>query len=174
MSHRTSPDRSFHMTWQDPNTMTSQALALGGLAYLQAIVRGELPAPPICDLVGMEFVEAAPGRIVMVLKPSERHYNALGTVHGGVAATVLDSVMGNAVHCTLPPGRSYTTLEIKINYLRAVTAGRLTCGGRLVQREGDLAVLESEVFAGDLLVCKGLGTYMVFPPKGGARPPGEA
>lgn len=165
MSHRTSPERSFQMSWQDPKTMTAQALALGGLAYLQAIVRGELPAPPICDLAGIEFVEAAPGRIVMMLKPSERHYNALGTLHGGVAATALDSAMGCAVHCALPPSRSYTTLEIKINYLRAMTeqTGPVRVEATVVHAGRTTAIAEGRMLdSAGRLIATGSTTCLLF------------
>ena len=165
MPHRTSPERSFHMTWQDPKTMTSQALSLGGLAYLQAIVRGELPAPPICDLVGVHFAEAAPGRIVMVLEPSERHYNAFGTMHGGIAATALDSAMGCAVHCALPVSRSYTTLEIKINYLRAVTqrTGPVRVEGTVVHAGRTTALAEGRMLDGaGRLLATGTTTCLIF------------
>jgi uncharacterized protein (TIGR00369 family) len=138
------------MTWQDPKATAAQGMALSGLAYMQAIVRGELPLPPICHLVGIRFTEAAPGRIVMVLDPSERHYNALGTVHGGIAATVLDSVMGCAVHCTLPPGRGYTTLEIKVNYLRAITeeTGPVRAEGTVVHAGRSTAMAEGRLVDG--------------------------
>ena len=123
--------------------------------------------------VGIRFECAQDGRSQCYLDIADIHMNPNRVVHGAVTYAMVDQAMGAALYSTLRPGEQGITLEIKINYLRAVTAGRLTCGGRLVQREGDLAVLESEVFAGDLLVCKGLGTYMVFPPKGDKPLPKE-
>lgn len=123
--------------------------------------------------VGIRFQSAQNGRSQYYLDIADIHMNPNRVVHGAVTFAMVDQAMGAALYSTLRPGEQGTTLEIKINYLRAVTAGRLTCGGRLVQREGDLAVLESEVFAGDLLICKGLGTYLVFAPKGGKPSPQE-
>jgi uncharacterized protein (TIGR00369 family) len=165
MSDRPSADRSFHMTWDDPVAAAAHGLALGGLAYLQGILRGEFPQPPICLLVGFRFTEAAAGRVVMTFDPSERLYNPLGVVHGGAAATVLDSVMGCAVHSTLAPGRAYTTLEIKINYLRAMTGqtGPVRAEGTVVHAGRSTAMAEGRLLDGAGRVCAaGSTTCLLF------------
>jgi uncharacterized protein (TIGR00369 family) len=140
-------DRTFSMTWQDPKANAAKGLAMGGKEYMTALMRGEMPAPPIAVLMGFRITEIGEGGVVMVLDPSERTYNPLGTVHGGVAATVLDSVMGCAVHTTLPPGRGYTTLEIKINYLRAMSeqTGPVRAEGKLVHAGRSTAMAEGRI-----------------------------
>jgi uncharacterized protein (TIGR00369 family) len=106
--------------WDDPQALAEAGRAMSGRAFLDAMVRGELPSPPVCDLVGFTIESVEDGRVTMVMRAQESQYNPIGMVHGGIIATVLDSVMGCAVHTKLPVGRGYTTLEIKVNYLRAV------------------------------------------------------
>ena len=84
---------------------------MSGPAFLEAIRDGELPPAPIQELLGFALVEVAEGRVVFEAHPGEQHYNPIGVVHGGMAATLLDSAMGAAVHSTLPEGSGYTTLE---------------------------------------------------------------
>ena len=165
MSDGPSADRSFRMTWQDAKATAALGLAMSGLAYMQAMVSGELPLPPICRLVGFRFVEAAAGRVAMVLDPSERHYNPLGSVHGGIAATVLDSVMGCAVHSMLPQGRGYTTLEIKINYLRAMTeqTGPVRAEGTVLHLGRQIAMAEGRIVGdGGRIYAAGTTTCLLF------------
>jgi uncharacterized protein (TIGR00369 family) len=105
-----------------------------GLEQILAIGRGELPGAPIAELIGFEAVEAEEGRVVFAGTPERRHYNPTGAVHGGYAATLLDSAMGCAVHSTLPAGAWYTTLELKVNFTRPMTedTGRVLCEGTVV------------------------------------------
>ena len=109
-----------------------------GLEFLRAIVAGELPTAPIQELLGFALDEADEGRVVFALEPGERHYNPIGSVHGGVAATLLDSAMGAAVHSTLPQGSGYATLEVKFNLVRAITAdtGRVLAEGHVIHGAG--------------------------------------
>ncbi len=86
--------RSRTFSWEDPAEMVRVGKTMSGIAYLQAIQNGEVPPPPIAALMGMELREVSEGRVVFTLRPAEYHYNPLGTVHGGVAATLLDSAMG--------------------------------------------------------------------------------
>jgi acyl-coenzyme A thioesterase PaaI-like protein len=104
--------------WDDPHALAQAGRTMSGRAFLDAILKGELPPPPICHLVDFVFDEIGDGLVEMILNPHESQYNPIGSVHGGVIAIVLDSVMGCAVHTKLPAGRGYTTLEIKVNYLR--------------------------------------------------------
>lgn len=92
-----------------------------GLESLQRVIAGELPPPPMAQLMDIRLIEVARGRAVFVSTPSGFHYNPLGVVHGGFAATLLDSAMGCAVHTTLEAGDLYTTIEFKINFLRPLT-----------------------------------------------------
>src|SRR5918997_3286810 len=115
-------DRTVTVSWEDPMRLAGRAPSLSGLEFLRAIVAGELPPAPIQQLLGFRLVEAEEGRVVFELDPGERHYNPIGSVHGGVAATLLDSAMGATVHSTLPQGSAYVTLEVKLNLVRAISA----------------------------------------------------
>jgi uncharacterized protein (TIGR00369 family) len=138
-----------------------------GLELLRAIGAGELPSAPMAELMGLEPVEADEGRVVFAVEPKPQHENALGLAHGGLAATLLDSAMGCAVHSTLPEGAGYTTLELKINYTRPVTSasGRIVCEGTVVHRGGRVATAEGRVVAEATgkLVAHGTTTCLIFP-----------
>lgn len=105
-----------------PSTLLHGASSqMDGLAFLSAIRDGELPAAPIASLLGFEVRSVEAGTVTFALTPGEQHYNPIGTVHGGVAATFLDTVTGCALHSTLPAGVGYTTLEISVRYQRPIT-----------------------------------------------------
>ena len=106
----------------DPRVVAERGLQLSGMDYIQAIFAGELPPPPISELMGFRGVSAEPGRAVFEMEPGPQHYNPIGSVHGGVALTLLDSAMGCAVHTLLEPGVGYTTLEVKTNFVRPIKA----------------------------------------------------
>jgi uncharacterized protein (TIGR00369 family) len=141
-----------------------------GLEFLRAIAAGELPGAPIADLLGFAPVEAEEGRVVFAAVPDQQHYNPIGTVHGGLAATLLDSAMGCAVHSTLPAGVRYTTLELKVNFVRPITSetGRILCEGTLVHRGGRVATAEGRVFAeaDGTLLAHGTTTCLILSPNG--------
>src|SRR3954452_3227161 len=115
-----------------------------GLAFLAAIRAGELPAPPIADLLGFEIRDLAPGTVTFAMRPAEKHYNPIGMVHGGVAATLLDTVMGCALHSKLPKGVAYSTLDISVRYLRPITTrtGMVLATGTLVHHGRRTATAE--------------------------------
>jgi uncharacterized protein (TIGR00369 family) len=92
-----------------------------GIDFLEAIRRGELPPAPIAELLGFEIRDLRPGQVSFAMQPDERHYNPIGSVHGGVAATLLDTVMGCALHTRLTQGVAYTTLDISVRYLKPMT-----------------------------------------------------
>ena len=117
--------------WEDPGPTLKIVGTKDGVDVLRAMKAGEIAPPPVAMLVGFAFDEVEPGRVVMSLVPDEVHYNPLGMVHGGITATLLDTVMGCAVHSTLAAGRGYTTLSISVNYIRAVTVatGRVVATG---------------------------------------------
>lgn len=92
-----------------------------GLELFDAMLRGELEAPPMAKLMNMTLVDATEGRVVFDSEPSGDFYNPLGSVHGGYAATLLDSALGCAVHTTLEPGAGYTTLGLEVKYVRPIT-----------------------------------------------------
>ena len=119
--------------------------SLTGLQYLEAMRSGALPAPPITRLVGFTLSEIGEGRAVFEFKPGEQHANPMAGTHGGVLTTVLDSAMGCAIATRLPAGKGYTTLELKINFVRPVThaTGRLFAEGRVVHAHGRYWTTES-------------------------------
>nr|WP_294528741.1 PaaI family thioesterase [uncultured Rhodopila sp.] len=139
--------REHGFAWSNPKLTSDAAMAMAGLDLLCAMRDGTVPPAPIAALVGFTIAEVEAGRIVMRLVPAEYHYNPLGTMHGGILATLLDSVMGCAVHSTLPQGRAYTSLEIKVNYVRAVTvgSGELSAEGKVLHGGRRSAVAEGRV-----------------------------
>jgi uncharacterized protein (TIGR00369 family) len=128
------------VAWEDPLAGAVLATQLSGLDYLRRIAEGDVPPPPIALLLGMRLVEVEPGRAVFTLDVGEHLYNPIGSVHGGVFCTVLDSAMACAVHSTLPVGKAYTTLELKVNLVKALSLetplvrseGRVISSGRRV------------------------------------------
>lgn len=165
----TGPDRQRIVTWSDPGPAAARGRDLAGLEYLRAIVRGDVPGPPIAALLGILLVSVEEGRAVFAAVPGEEHYNPLGVVHGGIAATLLDSAMGCAVHTTLPAGTAYTTLEIKVNFVRPVTVstGRIVAEGKVVYRGGTIATAEGRLYAeadGSLL-AHSTTTCLILRPK---------
>ncbi|HEY7084676.1 MAG TPA: PaaI family thioesterase [Hyphomicrobiaceae bacterium] len=129
--------------------------SLSGIEYLQRIVDGRLPRPPITETLGFAIVEVAPGFALFTMTPQFRHYNPIGTVHGGVAATLLDSCMSCAVQTHLEPGTGYTTLEIKVNMVRPITdkTGPIRAEGRSLHVGRRSATAEGRILdmAGTLL-----------------------
>ena len=107
--------------WEEPTPFRHRGEGKSGLEVLQLAIDGEFPPPPMAMLMDIRLREVGKGRAVFTGTPQEFHYNPLGTVHGGFAATLLDSAMGCAVHSTLDAGDIYTTLEIKVNFMRPLT-----------------------------------------------------
>ncbi len=146
--------RRREVTWDDPQLGAALALEMSGLDYLRAVADGSIARPPVAALLGMGIERIDPGRATFGLVVGEHLYNPIGSVHGGIFATLLDSAMGCAVHSTLAAGQAYTTLELKINLVKAltlrtpkvtaegevITAGRrvATASGRLVGPDGTL------------------------------------
>ena len=142
--------RARTFSWEDPRPLAEAARGLSGLEFLRKVASGELPPPPISALMNFGVAEIGEGRAVFTAEPAEYHYNPIGVVHGGLAATLLDSAMGCAVHTTLPPGAGYTTLEIKVNFVRPLTAetGAVRCEARVVHVGGRTATAEGRVLDG--------------------------
>ena len=149
--------------------VTPEALAShDGLGFLRTIIAGELPQPPISELLGFHLIEADKGRAVFEGVPEFRHYNPIGTVHGGFAATLLDSAAGCAVFSTLLKGEAWTTLEIKVNFVRPLSkdTGPVRAEGRIIHRGRNLATSDAELKdrAGKLY-AHATTTCMIFPAK---------
>ena len=141
--------------------------AMAGLDVLRAVADGRLPGAPIAGLIGFRLVEVASGRAVFEGTPGEQHLNPMGGVHGGYAATLLDSCMGCAVHTALAAGQGYTTLELKLSYVRGMTAqtGPVRAEGRVLNAGRRAAFAEGRlVDAAGRLMAHGTTTCMVFGP----------
>jgi uncharacterized protein (TIGR00369 family) len=140
-------ERTRTVTWEDPKAAAAIGQTMAGIDYLQAIIDGKLPAAPIARLMGFSIAAVSPGTAIFKLPIGDHFYNPIGSVHGGVAATLLDSVMGCAVHTLLPQGRAYSTLEIKINYLRPMTdaLAEVTAEGRVVNLGRKAAFAEGKI-----------------------------
>lgn len=141
---------------------STQIAGLSGLEIFQALLAGEIPPPPMAATLDFTLLRIEPGFAVFQGQPRFSHYNPMGTVHGGWFATLLDSAMGCAVHSTLPAGKAYTTLELKLNLVRALTdavplvraEGRLVHGGRQVATaEGRLVGPDGKLYAHASTTC---------------------
>jgi uncharacterized protein (TIGR00369 family) len=160
------PERTRTFSWHDPAATAAEGLKLSGLDYIRAISSGELPPPPIAALLGFQIVEADEGRAVFALEPAEWMYNPIGMVHGGIAATILDSCMGCAVHTTLPAGVGYTTTDLQLRYIRAMSesTGRVLAEGHVVHRGRRTATAEGRVFieSDEKLIAHGSTGCVIF------------
>ena len=143
-----------------------------GLEVMQAMLRGEVPSPPMARTLGFTLIEVDAGRAVFQGTPSLDHYNPLGSVHGGWFATLLDSALGCAVHTMMPPGRAYTTAELGVNLVRAITikVQRVRAEARVIHCGRQLATAEARLVGPDgTLYAHGTTTCLVFetgkPPK---------
>ena len=164
------PIRERVIRWEDPVAVLERSKALEPIERLRGIKSGALPPPPIAVTMGFEIVDATDGRAVFAVRPDEYHYNPIGTVHGGLAATLLDSAMGCAVETTLGSGVGYTTLELKVNFVRAMTreTGRVVCEASVVHRGGTIATAEGRVIEEQTgkLLAHGTTTCLVFAANG--------
>ncbi|HEX8001277.1 MAG TPA: PaaI family thioesterase [Mycobacteriales bacterium] len=133
--------------WNDPAPTAEAARTEAGLAMLRRVLDGDLPAPPIAQTLGFDLVEVAEGHAVFAGDPQPWHYNPIGSVHGGVVATLLDSAAGCAVHSRLPAGTAYTSLDISVRFLRPVTVetGRLTATGEVLTMGRRTALAEARL-----------------------------
>ena len=148
-----------------PTSVAEEGRRLSGMEYVQAIVTGELPAPPISELMGFRLVLAEPGRAVFEMEPGPQHYNPIGSVHGGIALTLLDSAMGCAVHTQLERGVGYTTLEVKTNFVRPITAdtGVIRCEGIVIHQGSRIATAEGKLTdPNGKLLAHGTTTCLIF------------
>ena len=160
------PPRTRTVEWHDPMITAAGALERSGLATMEAIRDGVLPPPPIAKLMQMGVTALEKGRVEFTCELDESVYNPIGVVHGGLVCTVLDTVAGCAVHTTLPAGVGYTSIELKVNYLRAVHAssGPLTAIGRVVKPGRRVAFAEGEVLdAAGRTVATASSSLLVFP-----------
>jgi uncharacterized protein (TIGR00369 family) len=135
------------VSWADPMIGAAAAASMAGLDYLRAIGAGDLPPPPVALLLGMDAPQVDPGHAVFTMEPGEHLYNPIGSVHGGILATLLDSALGCAVHSKLPAGVGYTTVDLAVTYLRPVTrdTGRLTCDAETIHTGRKIATARARI-----------------------------
>ena len=149
------------IVWRDP----AEGPELSGIEFMSRIAGGELPGAPIASHFAMDVIEVGQGTVTFRCSPDESHYNPIGTVHGGLVCTLLDSALGCATHTTLPAGIGYTSIEIKVNYLRAVTAdsGPLLCTGRVTKPGRRVTFAEGEVVDNQgKVVASASGSLLIF------------
>jgi len=157
--------------WADPTEIIAAAATMSGLDIMQAVAEGRLPPPPVGSLIGVTNFRVEKGKSSVDFAPAEFHYNALGAVHGGVIATVIDIVLGSAVQSLLKAGQGFTSLTLELKYHRAATvkSGRLTATAEVVTRGREIVTAEANlVDANDRLFAKATSTLMIV------RPPSAA
>jgi uncharacterized protein (TIGR00369 family) len=158
--------RSRTYDWEDPAVSATAVGRYSGLDFLREIQAGRLPAPPVSATLGMTLEEVEHGRVVFALVPGEEHYNPIGSVHGGVYATLLDSAAGCAVQSVLPPGTGYTSLDLSVKFLRPITVetGKVRAIGTVVNSGRRTALAQAELFdAADRLLAHTTSSCLLFP-----------
>lgn len=139
--------RTRTVSWSDPAQFAEPIRKLDGLEFMRSFVRGVLPPPPFMDLLGIRMASVEPGSVAFEFDPAEYMYSPLGNVHGGIITVLLDSAMGCSFHTTLPAGVGYTTIELKVNFMRPVTtaSGTLRAEGRVVHSGTRVATAEARL-----------------------------
>ncbi|MDP1984828.1 MAG: PaaI family thioesterase, partial [Sulfuritalea sp.] len=136
-----------------------------GLELVQKMIAGELPRPPISETLGFALIEAEKGHVVFQGTPQHRHYNPIGSVHGGFHATLLDSCVACAIQSTLEAGQGYTTIELKVNYIRALTdrVGPVRAEGRVIHAGKQIGTAEGKLIDADgKLYAHATTTCLIF------------
>ncbi|MFD5635119.1 PaaI family thioesterase [Streptomyces sp. NPDC127077] len=158
--------RSRTYDWEDPAVSADAVARHSGLDFLREMQAGRLPAPPISATLGMTLEEVEHGRVVFSLVPGEEHYNPIGSVHGGIYATLLDSAAGCAVQSVLPHGTGYTSLDLNVKFLRPVTVdtGRVHVVGTVLNSGRRTALAQAELFdASGRLLAHATSSCLLFP-----------
>jgi uncharacterized protein (TIGR00369 family) len=161
-------DRTRTVTWLDPALGVDAGTRLSGLEYLRAMARGEAPPPPLALMLGFTLDEIEEGRVVMSVVPAEFHYNPLGVVHGGLAATLFDSSLGCAVQSMLPPAHAAPTMQLQINYIRPITVatGKVYCSGETIHLGRRSATAEGRLTdSTGKLYAHATGTFAITGPE---------
>jgi uncharacterized protein (TIGR00369 family) len=158
-------ERTRSYDWEDPMVTAAAARDMSGLEFVQALAEGRLPAPPIALTLDFALSDVAEGRVVVTGTPGEHLYNPIGSVHGGVYATLADTATGCAVHTTLPKGVAYTSLDLSIRYLRPISAGTgpIRCVGTVIKRGRRTVLAQAELYdAADRLLGHATSTCLLF------------
>ncbi len=133
------------------------------LEFIRMAMRGEVPAPPVAQLIGFALTDVEPGRAVIEFEAGPQHANPMGTLHGGVLCDIADAAMGMAYAATLDEGETFTTLELKINFLKPVRTGKLTATGRVVKGGRTVGLVECDVVDDkDRLIARASSTCMTL------------
>ena len=157
--------RTRTISWHDPAEAAVLSQGLTGLEILHRISSGLIPGPPAAELVGFAPTYVMPGRVVFAYEPREEHYNTLGAVHGGILTTVLDTVMGCAVHSKLDAGIAPVTIELKTSFVHAVTvtSGILRAEGTVVHPGSRVATAEAKLEGEDgTLYAHASSTWLIY------------
>ncbi|AEV87405.1 aromatic compound degradation protein PaaI [Actinoplanes sp. SE50] len=157
--------RTRTFSWTDPAEHARLFVERSGLEVLQAMAAGEVPPPPIFQLIGGNRLEVEPGSVTITLDPQEFHYNPIGTVHGGIIATLLDTAAACSVQTTLPAGIGYTSMDLNVKFLRAVTVntGLVRCTGTVLQSGRRTALAEARLTdARGRLVAHATSSCLIF------------
>jgi uncharacterized protein (TIGR00369 family) len=162
--------RTRTILWQDPAQFEEPIRKLSGIEFMRAFLAGDLPPPPFMQLLGIRIVSVEPSSVTFEFDPAEFMYSPLGNVHGGIVTVLLDTAMGCSFHTTLPAGTGYTTLELKVNFLRSVTAkaGTLRAEGHVIHSGSRVATLEARLLDREQrLYAHATSTVMILPPRSG-------
>ncbi|MFJ2240717.1 PaaI family thioesterase [Streptomyces sp. NPDC087859] len=152
--------------WDDPAISAEAAGRMAGIDFLRELMAGRLPGPPVSYTLDFALDEVEPGRAVFSLTPGEEHYNPIGSVHGGIFATLLDSAAGCAVQSTLPQGVAYTSLDLTVKFLRRITAdtGPVRAIGTVINKGRQTALAQAQLLdATDRLLAHATSSCMLFP-----------
>jgi uncharacterized protein (TIGR00369 family) len=158
--------RRRELVWQDPVPSASAGAAMSGIDYMRSVSAGEVPPPPIAVLLRMGPTSVEEGSVSFVGSPGVEHYNPIGVVHGGYAATLLDSAIGCAVHTTLPAGVGYTSLTLEVKYVRPITrdTGRVRADAEVIHRGRRQATAAGRLLDSETgkLLAHASGTCMIL------------
>jgi uncharacterized protein (TIGR00369 family) len=157
------PARQLTIAWRDPALLRGIEKRLPWIDILRGMVSGELPMPPSFAVLGIVPVSVEPGEVVFALDPAEQHYNLIACVHGGILSALCDTAAGLAVHSRLPVGKTCTTLELHVNFIRAVSieSGRVTCVGKVIHLGGRTATAEARITDSKGRLCAHMGTTLL-------------
>ncbi|MEO8093560.1 MAG: PaaI family thioesterase [Pseudolysinimonas sp.] len=159
--------RTREVTWHDPMPPLASLRTMPGIEFLRGMIDGTVPAPPIAASLDFRIVSVGPGSATFEVDPSEFHFNPLGLVHGGVLCTLLDTVLGCAVHTTLEAGWGYTSIDLNVTYLRPVTlkSGTLTAVGTVTKGGRRVSFASGEIRdAAGAVIATGTGSLLMFEP----------
>jgi len=165
-------ERSRTITWQDPMEGAQKAMQMSGIDYLQSMTDGQIPLPPLLFTLDFKPVGFEKGQAIFSFEPQEFHYNPIGSVHGGVISAILDSAMGCTIHSVLEAGTRYTTLELKVNFIKAITikTGKLQAIGKIIHSGKSTALVEAQLIdANGTLYAHAVSTCMILKPTDNAK-----